>query len=88
MMELSLDCLTEKGNLKTEVRKTLREMAINHFKEDGYEVMPNGKLAKVLATIGEKKITINMEIAIGLDTSFETKAKAKPAEEVNIPNLF
>ena len=36
-MELSLDCLTEKGNLKTEVRKTLREMAINHFKEDGYE---------------------------------------------------
>ena len=45
-MELSLDCLTEKGNLKTEVRKTLREMAINHFKEDGYEVMPNGKLAK------------------------------------------
>jgi hypothetical protein len=91
-MELSRDYLTEKGNLKSGVQKAIREQAIKSLIECGYELKPNGKLSKVIGTIGENVISTNIEVSIGLNTNFERKATAnrtpKETETVVVPNLF
>ena len=91
MKELSRDNLTEKGNLKTSTQKAIREQAIKSFTDTGYELMPNGKLSKVVATIGDNEIRVNVELSVGLNTTFakrDTKLMAKANGEVSIPNLF
>lgn len=91
MKELSRDNLTEKGNLKTSTQKAIREQAIKTFTDSGYELMPNGKLSKVVATIGANEIRVNVELSVGLNTRFAkpgTKSTTKASEEVSIPNLF
>lgn len=91
-MELSRDYLTEKGNLKSGVQKAIREQAIKSLIDSGYELKPNGKLSKVIGTIGENVISTNIEVSIGLNTNFEKKATAsrtpKETETVEVPNLF
>ena len=90
MKELSRDNLTEKGNLKTSTQKAIREQAIKSFTDTGYELMPNGKLSKVVATIGDNEIRVNVELSVGLNTTFKSgiKSTTKASEEVVIPNLF
>ena len=91
MKELSRDNLTEKGNLKTSTQKAIREQAIKTFTDSGYELMPNGKLSKIVATIGSNEIRVNVELSVGLNTTFAkpgTKSTTKASEEVSIPNLF
>ena len=90
MKELSRDNLTVKGNLKTSTQKAIREQAIKSFAGTGYELMPNGKLSKVVATIGDNEIRINVELSVGLNTTFASGKKSitKASEEITIPNLF
>lgn len=91
MKELSKDLLTEKGNLKASVQKGFREQAIATLVEDGYVVMPNGKLSKVVGTIGDNVVSVNIELSIGLNTNFDkkdSKKKAKSTEDVVVPDLF
>lgn len=91
MKELSKDLLTEKGNLKASVQKGFREQAIASLTDDGYVVMPNGKLSKVVGTIGDNVVSINIELSIGLNTNFDkkdSKRKAKTTESVVVPDLF
>ena len=91
MKELSRDNLTEKGNLKTSTQKAIREQAIKSFTDTGYELMPNGKLSKVVATIGDNEIRVNVELSVGLNTTFAkpgTKSTTKASEEVSIPNCL
>ena len=91
MKELSKDNLTEKGNLKTSTQKAIREQAIKSFTDTGYELMPNGKLSKIVATIGDNEIRVNVELSVGLNTTFAKsgiKSTTKASEEITIPNLF
>ena len=91
-MELSRDYLTDNGNLKSGVRKAIYEQAVKSLTDNGYELKPNGKLSKVIGTIGENVITSNIELAIGLNTKFEKKAvaskTAKETEPISVPSLF
>lgn len=84
--------LTEKGNLKTEVSKAIKAQAIDALKEIGFDVMENGRLAKTVANAEGHAITVNLDVAVGLDTDFAKKVKAPKAkadaEPVEIPSLF
>ena len=54
--------------------------------------MPNGRLALAVAEADGKVITLNVDIAVGVNTNFEKKEKApkvaKEVEPAELPNLF
>lgn len=91
MKQLS-NVLTPKGLLKTKVSHEIKEQAIAKLIDMGFEVMPNGRLAMQVAEADGKVVTINLDVAVGLDTNFEKKTKApkaaKEAEPVILPDLF
>lgn len=91
-MKQLTNVLTQKGLLKTEVSRQIKAQGIEKLKELGFEVMPNGRLALTVAEADGKVITLNVDIAVGVDTSFEKKEKApkapKEVEPTELPDLF
>lgn len=91
-MKQLTNVLTQKGLLKTEVSRQIKAQGIEKLKKLGFEVMPNGRLALVVAEADGKTITLNVDVAVGVDTNFEKKEKApkavKEAEPVTLPDLF
>lgn len=91
-MKQLTNVLTQKGLLKTEVSRQIKAQGIEKLKELGFEVMPNGRLALVVAEADGKVITLNVDIAVGVDTNFEKKEKApkvaKEVEPTELPDLF
>lgn len=87
------DVLTDKGNLKSAVASGIKNQGIAKLTEMGFVVMPNGRLALQVADTDKGDIiTLNIDLTVGLNTSFEKKApKAKATktnEPVEVPNLF
>jgi len=91
MKELQ-NVLTDNGNLKAEVAKAIKAQAVSYLTDLGFDIKPNGRLAKVVATADGKDVTVNLDVAIGYDTDFSKKEKAPKAvstsEPINVPELF
>lgn len=91
MMELQ-NVLTEKGRLQAKVQRAIKSQATDYLVDLGFELKPNGKFAKVIATADGKDVTMNIDLAIGYGTDFSAKEKAPKAPTVSAPadiaNLF
>ena len=85
------DALTEKGGLKTAVAAQIKAQGRKVFEDLGFKLMPNGRMAKEVATAEGKLVTLNVDLTVGLDTNFEKKvkgAKTVEATPVEVPDLF
>lgn len=86
------NALTEKGNLKAGYQKAIKAQASDYLESLGFTKQPNGKYAKQVAEADGHVVTINLEMAVGLDTNFaakeKTSTKSVQTEPVAIADLF